>query len=233
MRYTHDEKQATEGIVKDFKRARSEEQKNQRMADIKQATAELFATSPYHEITLTTIAARLGWSRANLYKYVTTKEEIFLELTADARDTYFDALVAVFDTNVTSAQPDIEKLAKDWARVAAQNQAWFSYGALLLTIIETNVTVERLKVFKKDYYDALPRLTGAFSQIIDVDQAQFSRLLVTIGNQAIGLVNNCAHNPLIAQALEELGIERAVPDFEPELADFIEMCLDRLIAKGM
>lgn len=226
------EQQPSEDIVRDFKRARSEEQKSQRMDDIKRATAELFATSPYHEITLTTIAARLGWSRANLYKYVTTKEEIFLELTADARDAYFDALLAVFESNATANEPDIKKLAQDWARAAAENQAWFSYGSFLLTIIETNVTVERLKVFKRDYYDALPRLTGAFAQIIDIDQEHFSRLLVMIGNQAIGLVNNCAHNPLIAQALEELGIERSIPELEPELTEFIEMCLEHLLAES-
>ena len=37
---------------------------------------------PYTEIAITTIADKLIWSRANLYKYVTTKEEIFLELSA-------------------------------------------------------------------------------------------------------------------------------------------------------
>lgn len=58
-----------------FKRARSAEQKQERMREIKRAAADLFATRPYHEITLTTIAEQLSWSRANLYKYVTTKEE--------------------------------------------------------------------------------------------------------------------------------------------------------------
>ena len=71
-------------MKQDFIRARSSEQKSQRMADIKRATAQLYRDFPYHEITLTTIAERLGWSRASLYKYVTTKEEIFLELSADA-----------------------------------------------------------------------------------------------------------------------------------------------------
>ena len=62
----------------DFIRARSDEHKEERLCQIKEATAELFRTAPYAEITLTTIAEKLGWSRANLYKYVTTKEEIFL-----------------------------------------------------------------------------------------------------------------------------------------------------------
>lgn len=37
---------------------------------------------PYTEIAITTIADKLIWSHANLYKYVTTKEEIFLEISA-------------------------------------------------------------------------------------------------------------------------------------------------------
>ena len=80
-------------MKQDFIRARSSEQKSQRMADIKRATAQLYRDFPYHEITLTTIAERLGWSRASLYKYVTTKEEIFLELSADARNAYFEDLL--------------------------------------------------------------------------------------------------------------------------------------------
>ena len=37
---------------------------------------------PYTEIAITTIADKLIWSRANLYKYVTIKEDIFLEISA-------------------------------------------------------------------------------------------------------------------------------------------------------
>ena len=66
----------------DYIRARSDEHKEERLSQIKEATAELFESCPYSEITLTTIAEKLGWSRANLYKYVTTKEEIFLEISA-------------------------------------------------------------------------------------------------------------------------------------------------------
>ena len=69
--------------MSDYIRARSDEHKEERLSQIKEATAELFAIAPYSEITLTTIAEKLCWSRANLYKYVTTKEEIFLEISAE------------------------------------------------------------------------------------------------------------------------------------------------------
>lgn len=39
------------------------------MNEIKTAADSVFGENPYSEITLTTIAQQLGWSRANLYKY--------------------------------------------------------------------------------------------------------------------------------------------------------------------
>ena len=51
----------------EFVRARSEEQKQARMAEIKAAADELFCSVPYQEITLSTIAGKLSWTRANLY----------------------------------------------------------------------------------------------------------------------------------------------------------------------
>lgn len=59
--------------MQDFTRARSEEQKRQRMQEIKTAAETLFKEHPYHEITLTTIAEQLSWTRANLYKYSSWK----------------------------------------------------------------------------------------------------------------------------------------------------------------
>lgn len=217
--------------MKEFKRARSAEQKGQRMASIKQATAKLFASQPYHAITLTTIAQELGWSRANLYKYVTTKEEIFLELAADARDAYMLAVKEAFDAQSTQTKQDvqaalnIDALAAAWAHAAGEQRAWFVYGDILMSIVETNVTVERLKVFKKGYYELVGKLAESFGRLHPMSSADFAHMLVTIHNQGVGLMNSCANNPLVKQALDELGIERHEIDFEAEMQDFIRMCL--------
>ena len=134
----------------EFIRARSAEQKGQRLEEIKGAVRRQFATHPYHEITLTTIADELGWSRANLYKYVSTKEEVFLLLTADEMDAYFNALLTALPEGCGLA-PDT--VAEVWAGIANAHQEYFRLGDLLTTIVETNVTVERLMAFKRAYYD--------------------------------------------------------------------------------
>ncbi len=206
----------------DFIRARSAEQKCQRLADIKQVTAQLYREFPYHEITLTTIAERLGWSRASLYKYVTTKEEIFLELSADARKAYFDALLTEFPEG---CHVDAAEAAKRWAKAAGANRDWFIYGNLLLTIIETNVSLERLKAFKKGYFDHEEKLANQLCPALGLSRSNFELVLSMVNNQAVGMCSSCGNNPLVALALEELGIHRPKPEFLATMAGFIEMCL--------
>ena len=177
----------------EFIRARSPEQKEQRLDEIKGAVRRQFAERPYHEITLTTIAEELGWSRANLYKYVTTKEEIFL-LLADVADAH---------------------------------QEYFRLGDLLTTIVETNVTVERLMDFKRGYYAHVSEMRDRLPQALGIDPERVEPLLLAIYYHATGLVSSCWSNPLIAEALRRLEIERPETDFRAEMRDFIAMCLER------
>ena len=208
----------------EFIRARSPEQKEQRLGEIKSAVRRQFAERPYHEITLTTIAEELGWSRANLYKYVTTKEEIFLLLTADELDAYFEALLAALPAGHELTPTDA---ANAWADVAAAHQEYFRLGDLLTTIVETNVTVERLMDFKRGYYAHVDVAREHLPQVIGVAPEHVEPLLLAIYYHATGLVSSCWSNPLIAEALRRLEIERPETDFRAEMRDFIAMCLER------
>ena len=207
----------------EFIRARSAEQKEQRLNEIKGAVRRQFAERPYHEITLTTIAEELGWSRANLYKYVTTKEEIFLLLTADECSAYFDALLAALPEGCDLAPTTI---AEVWAGIAGAHQEYFRLGDLLTTIVETNVTVERLMGFKRRYYDCVAAMRERLPRILDIAPERVEPLLIAIYYHATGLVSSCWSNPLIAEALRRLEIERPEMDFRAEMRDFIGMCLE-------
>ena len=130
----------------DFIRARRDEKKEERLNEIKTAAETFFASAPYGEITLTTIAEKLGWSRANLYKYVTTKEESFLEIAKDKMTAYYTALLSAFPQG-NNYSPEV--IAEVWAGILNAHQDYMRYVSYLNPIIETNVTVERLAVFKK------------------------------------------------------------------------------------
>lgn len=206
----------------EFIRARSPEQKEQRLADIKAAVRRQFEERPYHEITLTTIADELGWSRANLYKYVSTKEDVFLLITEDEMDAYFDALLTALPEGC-GLSPDT--VAEVWAGIANAHRAYFRLGDLLTTIIETNVSLERLTDFKRSYYDLVGQMRERLPHILDVTPDNVERLIMAVYYHGVGLAGTCWNNPLLVQALDALGIERPVSDFRNEMADFIGMCL--------
>lgn len=206
----------------DFIRARSDEQKGQRMAEIKQATAELFAEHPYHEITLAAIAEHLGWSRAALYKYVTTKEEIFLELCADAQDAYTADLLAAYPEG-SAYSPAV--LAEVWTEQLVSHRDYFRYSDLLFTIIETNCTVERLAAFKARYYAGQDALVTRFSHNLSADPERVAQMLFSVWCHAVGASGWCQENPLVIEAIELAGLARRTIDFRTEMRDFTGMCL--------
>ena len=208
----------------EFIRARSDEQKAQRLEEIKAVALRQFACRPYHEITLTTVADELGWSRANLYKYVSTKEEIFLLLAGDECRSYFGALMAALPEGCGL---DRRVVAEVWAGIANAHRDYFRLGDLLTTIIETNVTVERLAEFKRGYYEQIDAMEERLPKVLGIAPKNVERLLLAVYSHAVGFASGCWANPLIAAALESIGRERPEADFRAEMADFIGMCLDR------
>ena len=206
----------------EFIRARSSAQKEQRMQEIKHAANDLFHERRYHEITLKAIAEKLGWSHAALYKYVTTKEDIFLELCADARADYVASLLAAYPTGC-SYSPDV--LAEVWTEQLNSHRDYLAYSDLLFSIIETNVSPERLAVFKRAYFSDMDRLIQRFAENGVIDAANADRLFNAVLFHAVSLNGWCSENELVAQAMEIAGLENRTPDFKREMRDFIGMCL--------
>ncbi len=207
----------------EFTRARSSEQKEQRMCAIKRAADELFHEHPYHEITLKAISERLGWSHAALYKYVSTKEEIFLEVCADTRRAYNAALLAAYPEGCTYSH---EVLAEVWAEQLNSHRDYLAYSELLLSIIERNVTVERLAAFKRAYYDEQAELTARFCANLEMSEENAGKLFNAVLFHATSINAWNQSNPLVDEALELAGISRCVPPLKEEMRDFIGMCLE-------
>ena len=206
----------------DFIRARSDEHKEERLSKIKEATAELFRTAPYAEITLTTIAEKLGWSRANLYKYVTTKEEIFLEIASEKMDAYYGALIDAFKK--ASGRPANE-LSKIWADVLDANQDYMRYVSYLNPVIETNVTVERLAAFKKRYYDLANAFCGLLSAALNCSQEAAYKIQLDVLFYASSNAVCCYKNPLVQKALKKIKVVPPKMDFYADMQDFVSMRL--------
>ena len=64
----------------EFKRARTDKQKDQRLHQILQVAEDLLQKYDYADINMKLIAEHLDYTRGNIYKYYATKEEIFSAL---------------------------------------------------------------------------------------------------------------------------------------------------------
>lgn len=206
----------------DYIRARSEEQKAERLAQVKGALEHQFATRPYHEITLTTLAEELGWSRTNLYKYVSTKEEVFLAVVGDKRDAYMRALMAALPAGCGF---DNSTIAAVWAGIAAAHHDFFRYGDLLFSVIETNVGADKLREFKRGYYEILEPFSNQLASVLAIEPARMEAFANTVYYHGVGLAGSCLNNPLVQQVVAELGIASPRIDFQAEMRDFIAMTL--------
>lgn len=206
----------------EFTRARSEEQKNCRMREIKAAADSLFARYPYQEITLTTIAEQLSCTRCNLYKYVTTKEEIYLDLYTDKMHAYFDALMAAFPAGCGYPLP---VWAEVWAGILNAHREYLRYGSLLTTIIETNVSVDRLASFKVQYYQCAEAFNARLSGELGISAENAEELSQLVWYQATGRSGSCHSNALVEQALQKAGLTPHHVEFKQAMRDFILMCL--------
>lgn len=206
----------------DYQRARSPEQKAERMTAIMDAAERLFRELPYHEINMGLIAKELGWSRSNLYKYAATREEVFLALHNRANQLFIDDLL----TTLGSAPQSNEAFAEKWALVAGRHPEFLRYQDILIAIIESNASLERLIEFKLSFVEMCSPVKELLQQQVNCDETAAYELYLQLMYQAPGLYNHFHCAERAAEAMRQAGIPRAQGTFEKAYASFVKMCLD-------
>ena len=212
--------------MSDYQRARSPEQKAERMEAIMDAAEGLFAELPYHEINMGLIAKELGWARSNLYKYAATQEEVFLALHSRANSAYVADLVKTLQ----GAPLPTADFAKKWAKVTGQHPDFLRYQDILISIIETNTSLERLVEFKRDFAGMMAPLFAIMQAQAACDSAAALDLYLRLIYQAPGLYNHFHCAERTAEAMRLAGMAPIKGTFEKAYADFVEMCLEHAMA---
>lgn len=203
-------------------RARSAEQKQERMDAIMAAADELFSQMPYHKITMGLIAEKLGWSRAGLYKYAGTQEEIFLALHEQKNRAWFDDLLA----ELADAPMPHEEFARIWAEVTARHGSFLRYQDILISIIESNVSLERLTEFKRAFAQMLAPITELLAHQCGIDEKAATDLYLRLLFQAPKLWAHYHCPELTLKAMELAGLPPVEGTFQDAYAEFTEMCLE-------
>jgi AcrR family transcriptional regulator len=204
-----------------FQRARRPEQKLRRRDAILGAARELALRDGVRNVSLADIAERVGIHKSALLRYFETREQIFLELTAQAWRDWTRALHAELDAAPGQAAPD-DKASGPAGLLADAFARSFEDRPLLCDLIahtplnlERNVSVEAVRRYKltslgaiEDAADlvrrTMPELTLAECTEFVATLASLAGSLWQIANPPPALAKLYASDPALAQACVDL-----------------------------
>jgi AcrR family transcriptional regulator len=77
-------------VAEDFQRARTPEQRGERVAEIHRAAVDLLGEAPVDQISVRMVATKVGLAASNVLRHVGSREELFL----DVMDEHYVAWIA-------------------------------------------------------------------------------------------------------------------------------------------
>jgi len=214
----------------DFQRARSSEQKAVRINQIVEAALAIHSKMPYDEITLTAITAKLDFTRANIRKYFATKEEIFLAAIVNDTTIWADELCAKLSKYDTITIEDFSDL---WAAALFKHKRLLELLAILNTVIEKNVSIEALAIWRKAIRGCFDKLNNEMLRIIPGMTSEFSHLFFDFQmHYAVGLYPATTQNEIQKQVAKMSGVPYKPEGFVPAFSKFLAIALRGLILQN-
>lgn len=195
-----------------FQRARRPEQKEERRQHLLDtAKTALRGGMEVSELGLNELARQAQMTKSNVYRYFENREELLLALLEEESDQWRADLGARL---AAAPQLTLEQIARDFASSCASRPLMCRLFSILPSIIERNVSPERLTEFKRnsvtllgDVAEQLHRLAPALPLTAYLE---FLRLAIAL---MIGLW------PLASPAVALCGVLE-LPELQPLRYDF-------------
>ena len=146
-----------------------------------------------------------------------------MEITSDKMESYYSSLISSFSKEKNFS---IDVIAEVWAGVLNLNQDYMRYVSYLNPVIETNVTVERLAVFKKKYYEFANVFSNRLSEMLNVAQDVAYKIQLDVLFYASSNAVCCYKNPLVQKALKKIKVSPLPMNFYEDMKDFVKMRLE-------
>jgi AcrR family transcriptional regulator len=216
-----------------YQRARRPEQKLERRDAILGAARELALRNGVRAVSLADIAARVGIHKSALLRYFETREQIFLELTAEAWDEWVTALHAALGPAVLDAgAPGAAALVADvFARSFGDRPLLCDLIAHTPLNLERNVSAEAVRRYKLTSLAAVDEAAAIAQRVLpELTLAECGEFVAALASLA-GAVWQIA-NPVAALAelyASDPALARACVDLTPRLRRTAEILLAGLV----
>jgi len=211
-----------------WQRARSEEQKEQRISEIVSTTARLYKKHTFEEISFALIAKEAGFTRSNLYKYFPSKEEIFLEFLKHDIIVWRKELVKTFRRRKARS---VKTFASVWVEILSKHKRLLDLLSILHSFLEKNVSEQTLIYFKRRAIDELKVLSellcNMFPSLSPKKAGEFLELQLA---SAIGLYQITNLSEIQQRVLEYPEFKHLKVDLNSYLQKSVECLLQGLMA---
>ncbi|MBQ1091395.1 TetR/AcrR family transcriptional regulator [Streptomyces werraensis] len=198
-----------------FQRARSAQAKQAREAAILEAARRLGRERGIREVTLTDIAAEVGMHKSALLRYFETREQIFLELTAEGWREWsaeFRAQLRACD------KADPAGVADAFASTLAARPVFCDLLAQAPLNLERNVSLEAVRAFKLVTLHEVDLIGAEVNRLLGLDEHQVLDLVSTATGMAGALWQMASPSPRLRDLYtSDPRLGHAVVEVEPRL----------------
>jgi len=214
-----------------WQRARTDENKNARKEAIYQAAFTLFKNNVYDKVSFNAIAVKAGFTKSNMYRYFSSKDEIFLNVFADLFEQWADD----FSQQLRTLEQGVaaKDFADIWLNSMLSQPKLLDLMPILFTSLERNSSFEQLLEFKRLSMNLLYRLTLDITRIYpDIEGEKAFKLL----NLSYAATTNSWTATTQSDALTKLyqldEFQALKPEFEKDLTTSIEIIIQGLKASN-
>ena len=211
-----------------FQRARRPEQKLRRQDAILEAARELALRDGVRSVSLADIAGRVGIHKSALLRYFETREQIFLELTAQAWRDWVQAVHAELDQ---AERGSAELVADVFARSFGDRPLLCDLIAHTPLNLERNVSPEAVRRYKLTSLAAVDEAAALVQRVLPALTLAEGREFVAAIASLAGAVWQIANPGPILQELyaSDPALGHACVDLVPRLRRTAEILLAGLI----
>ncbi|MEU9347938.1 TetR family transcriptional regulator [Streptomyces sp. NPDC048278] len=209
-------------------RARSAAAKQQREREILDAARSLAAERSVREVTLTDIAAAVGMHKSAMLRYFETREQIFLNLTAEGWQDW-SATLRTRLAEQPGAGPD--EVAATVARSLVARPFFCDLLAQAPLNLERNVSLEAAYAFKTVALDEVAALTAVLCEHLGITETAATDVVATATGMAGALWQMAAPGTRLRELYESRPeLAHAVVDVEPRLTRILSALLNGMSA---
>jgi len=136
-------------VIKNFKRAVTDEQKSEKTNQIRTAAEDLFETEKFSNITIEKIAKKAGTAKGTVFIYFKTKEEIFLSIAEKEIAKWKKYLIeSIASVRVNDKKISVESLC-DILISSLKNNSFIKLISILDDTLEQNIDSKKAFQFNK------------------------------------------------------------------------------------